>query len=74
MGRVHFYIAHHQLAEVRLCVSLHLTINLATKRRILGELRGYPRHRLADADADAADVLQDVFLKAMRQDPAAPAT
>lgn len=31
-----------------------------------GELRGYLRHRLADSDA-AADVLQDVFLKAMRQ-------
>jgi len=31
-----------------------------------GELRGYLRHRLADADA-ADDVLQDVFVKAMRQ-------
>jgi RNA polymerase sigma-70 factor, ECF subfamily len=30
------------------------------------ELRGYIRHRLADADA-ADDVLQDVFVKAMRQ-------
>ncbi len=30
------------------------------------ELRGYLRHRLADADA-ADDVLQDVFFKAMRQ-------
>ena len=31
-----------------------------------GELRGYLRHRLADA-AGADDMLQDVFLKAMRQ-------
>lgn len=31
-----------------------------------GELRGYLRHQLADADA-ADDLLQDVFLKAMRQ-------
>ena len=31
-----------------------------------GELRGYLRHRLADAEA-ADDVLQDVFVKAMRQ-------
>jgi RNA polymerase sigma-70 factor, ECF subfamily len=31
-----------------------------------GELRGYLRHRLADTHA-AEDVLQDVFLKAMRQ-------
>jgi len=31
-----------------------------------GELRGYLRHRLADADA-ADDLLQDVFVKAMRQ-------
>ena len=31
-----------------------------------GELRGYLRHRLSDADA-ADDVLQDVFVKAMRQ-------
>ncbi len=31
-----------------------------------GELRGYLRHRLADADA-AEDLLQDVFVKAMRQ-------
>jgi RNA polymerase sigma-70 factor (ECF subfamily) len=31
-----------------------------------GELRGYLRRRLADADA-AADLLQDVFVKAMRQ-------
>jgi RNA polymerase sigma-70 factor (ECF subfamily) len=30
-----------------------------------GELRGYLRHRLADADA-ADDVLQDVFVKAVR--------
>jgi RNA polymerase sigma-70 factor (ECF subfamily) len=30
-----------------------------------GELRGYLRHRLSDADA-ADEVLQDVFLKAMR--------
>jgi RNA polymerase sigma-70 factor (ECF subfamily) len=30
-----------------------------------GELLGYLRHRLSDADA-AADVLQDVFVKAMR--------
>lgn len=30
------------------------------------ELRGYLRHRMADAEA-AADVLQDVFVKAMRQ-------
>jgi RNA polymerase sigma-70 factor (ECF subfamily) len=30
-----------------------------------GELLGYLRHRLSDADA-ADDVLQDVFLKAMR--------
>ncbi len=30
-----------------------------------GELRGYLRHRLTDADA-ADEVLQDVFLKAMR--------
>lgn len=30
-----------------------------------GELHGYLRHRLADAAA-AEDVLQDVFLKAMR--------
>ena len=30
------------------------------------QLRGYLRHRLADSDA-AADVLQDVFVKAMRQ-------
>jgi len=31
-----------------------------------GELRGYLRHRLSDVDA-ADDVLQDVFVKAMRQ-------
>lgn len=31
-----------------------------------GELRGYLRHRAADADT-ADDVLQDVFVKAMRQ-------
>lgn len=31
-----------------------------------GELLGYLRHRLSDADA-ADDVLQDVFVKAMRQ-------
>lgn len=31
-----------------------------------GELRGYLRHRVADDDA-ADDVLQDVFVKAMRQ-------
>ena len=31
-----------------------------------GELRGYLRHRLSDTDA-ADDVLQDVFVKAMRQ-------
>ena len=31
-----------------------------------GELLGYLRHRLSDIDA-AADVLQDVFVKAMRQ-------
>ena len=31
-----------------------------------GELRGYLRHRAADADV-ADDILQDVFLKAMRQ-------
>ena len=31
-----------------------------------GELRGYLRHRLSDADA-ADDLLQDVFVKAMRQ-------
>ena len=31
-----------------------------------GELRSYLRHRTADADA-ADDVLQDVFVKAMRQ-------
>ena len=31
-----------------------------------GELRGYLRHRLADTDA-ADDVLQDVFVKALRQ-------
>ena len=31
-----------------------------------GELRSYLRHRLADADA-ADDVLQDLFVKAMRQ-------
>ena len=31
-----------------------------------GELRGYLRHRLSDSDA-ADDVLQDVFVKAMRQ-------
>jgi RNA polymerase sigma-70 factor (ECF subfamily) len=31
-----------------------------------GELRGYLRHRLADAGA-ADDVLQDVFVKALRQ-------
>jgi RNA polymerase sigma-70 factor (ECF subfamily) len=31
-----------------------------------GELLGYLRHRLSDVDA-AADVLQDVFVKAMRQ-------
>lgn len=31
-----------------------------------GELHGYLRHQLADADA-ADDVLQDVFVKAMRQ-------
>ncbi len=31
-----------------------------------GELRGYLRHRLADPDV-ADDVLQDVFVKAMRQ-------
>lgn len=31
-----------------------------------GELRGYLRHRMAEADA-ADDVLQDVFVKAMRQ-------
>lgn len=31
-----------------------------------GELRGYLRHRLSDAEA-ADDVLQDVFVKAMRQ-------
>ena len=31
-----------------------------------GELLGYLRHRLSDADA-ANDVLQDVFVKAMRQ-------
>lgn len=31
-----------------------------------GELRGYLRHRLADSDA-ADDVMQDVFIKAMRQ-------
>ena len=31
-----------------------------------GELRGYLRHRLTDAQA-ADDVLQDVFVKAMRQ-------
>jgi RNA polymerase sigma-70 factor (ECF subfamily) len=30
------------------------------------ELRGYLRHRMADAEA-ADDVLQDVFVKAMRQ-------
>ncbi|MFM2067628.1 MAG: hypothetical protein RLZZ584_2537, partial [Pseudomonadota bacterium] len=30
------------------------------------ELRGYLRHRLSDGDA-ADDVLQDVFVKAMRQ-------
>ncbi|MFZ3121699.1 MAG: sigma-70 family RNA polymerase sigma factor [Variovorax sp.] len=33
-----------------------------------GELRGYLRHRLSDADA-ADDVLQDVFLRAIRQGP-----
>jgi RNA polymerase sigma-70 factor (ECF subfamily) len=33
-----------------------------------GELRGYLVHRLGDADADAADdLLQETFLKAMRQ-------
>lgn len=31
-----------------------------------GELRGYLRHRLSDSDA-ADDVMQDVFIKAMRQ-------
>ena len=31
-----------------------------------GELRGYLRHRMADPDA-ADDMLQDVFVKAMRQ-------
>jgi RNA polymerase sigma-70 factor, ECF subfamily len=31
-----------------------------------GELRGYLRHRMAEADS-ADDVLQDVFVKAMRQ-------
>jgi RNA polymerase sigma-70 factor (ECF subfamily) len=31
-----------------------------------GELRGYLRHRLSDTDA-ADDLLQDVFLKAMRE-------
>jgi len=31
-----------------------------------GELRGYLRHRLSDVDA-ADDLLQDVFVKAMRQ-------
>jgi RNA polymerase sigma-70 factor (ECF subfamily) len=31
-----------------------------------GELRGYLRHRLSDHD-DADDVLQDVFVKAMRE-------
>jgi len=37
----------------------------STWRAHEGELRGYLRHRLADADA-ADDVLQDVFVKAMR--------
>lgn len=32
-----------------------------------GELRGYLRHRLAGAADDADDVLQDVFVKALRQ-------
>lgn len=38
----------------------------AAWRAFEGELRSYLRHRTADADA-ADDVLQDVFVKAMRQ-------
>jgi RNA polymerase sigma-70 factor (ECF subfamily) len=33
-----------------------------------GELRGYLRHRMPDSDA-AEDLLQDVFVKALRQSP-----
>ncbi len=37
----------------------------AARRAHEADLRGYLRHRLADADA-AEDVLRDVFVKAMR--------